>query len=90
MNQLFANEHYKVLNIILNAGQLMPRHFATSDAFIIVISGSALLTLDSEQIELKTGGHYAIPAMMEHTLQVLQDFNACVVMTAEAVVNFCK
>lgn len=88
MNQLFANKHYKVLNVALKAGQQMPRHFATSDAFIIVTSGSASLNLGGEEIALKAGSHHAIPAMQVHTLQVREDFNACVVMAADAGINF--
>lgn len=39
MKELETNDHYKVLKVELPAGTNMPRHFATSDAFVIVESG---------------------------------------------------
>ena len=43
MEQLQINDHYKILKINYPAGKNMDKHFATSDAFIIVLSGKALL-----------------------------------------------
>ncbi len=88
MNLLVSNDHYKVLQVILKAGDQMPNHHATSDAFIMVVKGRAKLLVNGEAIALTAGGHYSLPAMQAHSLQIEEDFEACVVLAAGGEIQF--
>lgn len=88
MQELKKNSHYKILQVELPAGTNMPRHYATSDAFIIVQSGSALLILNGETAELVQYSTISIPSHEPHILKVIQDFKALVVMANDATINY--
>lgn len=88
MNKLFSNSHYKVMNVVLNAGESMPLHKATSDAFIIVTAGSAKIVFPDNEIELHEGSTTMIPAHKEHKLQVSETFNAYIIFSADGEIKF--
>ena len=69
MEELTKNNQYRIIKIELPAGTNMPRHFATSDAFIMVESGSALLIYKGETFELCAGANQSIAAHEEHILE---------------------
>jgi quercetin dioxygenase-like cupin family protein len=66
----------------------MPRHLATSDAYIIVESGNALLVFKGETFELNPGSNMVIPSREPHLLKVIRDFKAFVVLAKDAVIDF--
>ena len=88
MNEVFHNNRYRILNVSIPGGQNMPSHHATSDAFVIVLEGEALLILGDETIELHAGSQQAIPSGQQHILRVVADFKACIVMEAGAEIDF--
>lgn len=88
MQELERNDNYKVLRIELSAGTNMPRHFATSEAFVIVESGNALLICKGETSELVKGSTLTIPSHEPHILRVIQDFKAMIVLGSEAVITY--
>ncbi|HEY8784172.1 MAG TPA: cupin domain-containing protein [Mucilaginibacter sp.] len=88
MKEIEANDHYKVLKVELPAGTNMPRHFATSDAYVIVESGKALFICKSETCELKKGSNLSIPAHEPHILKVIEDFKAYIVLANDALITF--
>ncbi|NHA02649.1 cupin domain-containing protein [Mucilaginibacter sp. HC2] len=88
MKELERNDHYQVLEVELPAGTNMPRHFATSDAFVIVESGNALLICKGETSELVKGSTLSIPSYEPHILKVIQDFKAMIVMAGDAVIEY--
>ena len=88
MKELEKNEHYKILTVELAAGTSMPRHLATSDAYIIVESGDALLIFKGETYELSPGSNMSIPSREPHLLKVIRDFKAFVVLAKDAVIDF--
>ena len=90
MKQLEITDHYKVVKVEFAAGHSMPRHVATSDAFMIVESGKALLIFEKETFELSQGVTQSIPANEEHMLRVVDDFKAYIVMANESKINFSK
>jgi quercetin dioxygenase-like cupin family protein len=87
MKQIESNDHYKILKVEILAGGNMPRHFATSDAFIMVESGNALLVCKGETCELKRGSTVSIPSHEPHLLKVIEDFRAFVVLASNATIN---
>lgn len=90
MKQLQITDYYKVVKVEFAAGHSMPRHIATSDAFLIVESGKALLIFEKETVELKQGITQSIPANEEHMLKIIDDFKAYIVMANESKINFSK
>jgi len=88
MHELEKNNHYQILQVELPAGSSMPRHCATSDAFVIVESGNALLICKGETAELVKGSKLSIPSHEPHILKVIQDFKALVVMAGDAVITY--
>lgn len=88
MEEIHSNAVYKVMQVTLPAGKIMPRHFASSDAFIIVEKGEAKLSLSTKVEILKPGTSFPIPAKEPHTLQILADFKAFVVLAANANIQF--
>lgn len=46
--QLIKHEHVKVMNIILNPGDVIPKHQVPVDVFFYVIEGKGTLTIGEE------------------------------------------
>lgn len=90
MKQLQITDHYKVVKVEFAAGQSMPRHIATSDAFLIVESGKALLIFEKETFELNQGVTQSIPANEEHMLKIIDDFKGYIILANESNINFFK
>ncbi|WP_394772037.1 cupin domain-containing protein [Mucilaginibacter sp.] len=88
MHELQKNDHYQVISIEIPAGTNMPRHFATSDAYVIVESGNALLIYKGETAELKKGMSLSIPSHEPHLLKVIEDFKAYIVLANDAVITY--
>ncbi|HVS93808.1 MAG TPA: cupin domain-containing protein [Mucilaginibacter sp.] len=88
MEEIEKNDHYKIIAVTLPAGTSMPKHRATSDAYIIVESGNALLIFKDETCELGAGSNMSIPSHEPHILKVISDFKALVVLAADAIIDF--
>jgi mannose-6-phosphate isomerase-like protein (cupin superfamily) len=88
MKQLFSNSHYKILEVWLKKDELMPLHKATSDAFIIVKSGTGKIIFDDSEVELFQGVTQLIPEDKHHKLQVTGTFNACIILASQAEIKF--
>ena len=88
MNKLFGNGNYKVVNVVLNAGESMLLHKATSDAFLIVKAGFGKIIFSDNEVELQQGSAIMIPADKEHQLEVAGAFNAYVIFAADGEIKF--
>lgn len=88
MKEIHANGSFKVLRVALAEGEEMPRHYASSDAFLIVEKGKGKLLLPGREVMLEAGATLHIPANEPHSLQVLEDFSSFVVLSAEAKIEF--
>ncbi len=88
MEELLKNEQYKVVKVEFSAGTHMPRHFATSEAFVIVESGEALLIYKGDTYELGPGSSEAIPAHEPHLLKVISDFKAFIILANDAEIHY--
>lgn len=88
MKEIHANAAYKILRVTLAKGEEMPRHYASSDAFLIVEKGKANVRLLKKEEVLAQGTTLHIPADEPHNLQVLEDFIAYVVLAADAQIQF--
>lgn len=88
MEQLQINDHYRVVEVDLTAGTNMPRHVATSDAYLIVEDGSALLIYAGETYELNKGNNIKIPANREHILRIINDFKGYIILAKDARISY--
>lgn len=88
MKEIHNNNRYKILSVTLSVGEEMPVHEATSDAFIILRKGKGKISFDDRQVELSAGETLLIKAHERHQLEVLEDFNSCIVLENAAKINF--
>lgn len=88
MNQLFANDQYKVVKVAFNAGEGMTDHCATTDAFIIVQKGRAKIKFKENEVDLTEGSHFSIPANQQHSLEVTEAFAAHIVFGGAGKIEF--
>jgi len=88
MKQLQTNEHFQVVKIEFAAGANMKRHIATSDAYLIVEDGNALLIYAGETYELSKGETFLIPANEQHMLKIIDDFKAWIVLASTAQIKY--
>jgi quercetin dioxygenase-like cupin family protein len=61
-------------------GQGLSEHTAPFDALVHVIDGEALVTIDGESINLKTGEATIMPANRPHALNAVSRFKMMLVM----------
>lgn len=88
MNEVYKNERFKVLNVVLNMGEAMPLHEATSDAFIIGRKGKGKITFKDRQVVLSQGETLLIKAHEPHKMDILEDFSSSIILEPEAKINF--
>lgn len=90
IKKVFEGNSFKIMNVTLNKGENIPKHKATSIAFIIVKKGNGKIIFDDKEIELKQDSTQLIPANENHTLEVMEDFSASIVFPIEGEIEFIK
>lgn len=90
MKELFSGESYKVLEVLLNVGEKMPWHEASSDAFIICKKGKGKVIFSDKVVEVCQGQTLLINANEPHQLEVLGDFCSNIILSSEGKINFIK
>lgn len=68
--------YHKVLRARMPAGSSMEAHYATSDAFMVVVNGEAKLIFNDQEVALSAGSAFLIPGLKPHVLKVSQDLDA--------------
>lgn len=90
----YKGGYHKILKIAISAGQSMEEHYATTDAFIIVLEGKAKLIFKNRKIDLMAESVFLIPALKAHLLNVTEDLKAYLVLGSmgniEPIKNFPK
>jgi quercetin dioxygenase-like cupin family protein len=84
IDEAYSGDQYKVLHLRVPAGGVVPEHFATSDAFVIVHRGSAELEFANSKLVLQPGMGFLIPDGKPHSLKVREEFEAYVVIGSAA------
>jgi quercetin dioxygenase-like cupin family protein len=90
MKDIYSCDKYKVLNVVLNVGEQMPLHEATSDAFLICKKGKGRITFSDRVIDLCQGETLLINAHNPHKMVILEDFASCVILENDGRINFIK
>lgn len=88
MKEAYKNGHFKILDVSLNAGEKMPLHKATSDAFIINRKGKSKIIFTDKEVVLNPGDNYIIQANQPHQLEILEDFEASIIFEPDAHIDF--
>lgn len=88
LSPLSVGSTLKVLEVTGSAGMSMPSHHSTDEAALLVKSGEALLSMDGNQHFLKSGDTFQIPAGKLHSLAIVEDFKAVVVMPVKSEIIF--
>ena len=71
-------------------GDLLPEHLADLESILFVHEGECILHLKGEEIVLKQGDGYVIPADTRHQIEVISDFKGLHFMPAEIKFEFFK
>ena len=90
MKEVYSCDKYKVLDVILNIGERMPLHEATSDAFLICRKGKGRITFSDRVVEICQGDTLLINAHEQHKLEILEDFCSCIILENDGKINFIK
>ncbi|HNP18778.1 MAG TPA: cupin domain-containing protein [Fulvivirga sp.] len=88
MENVAYGKTFKVLNIVGTVGMHMPEHHATHEAVILVKQGKAIVTMTGEKYLIQKGEVFIIPAGEQHTLAVLEAFEANVIMPVASTIEF--
>lgn len=88
IEQIFGDAHRTILKATIPAGSTVPSHHATSDAFVIVSRGKAILDFHLRKVTLTEGATFLIPESREHTLQVLDDFEAYIILAGGGKISW--
>lgn len=88
MNPLQKGDEFTVIRVNAKKGMKMPTHHATSEAVIIVEQGEANLQLPDNKEVLIKGKTVILPANQDHSLDIVEDFQAVVIMGAEGEIKF--
>src|SRR5690606_13734484 len=70
------------------AGALLPKHLADVESILFIHEGECNLNMDGEDIVLKKGEGYIIPANTKHQIKVITDFKGLHFMPAEIKFEF--
>jgi quercetin dioxygenase-like cupin family protein len=90
MKEIYSCDSYKVLDVILNAGEKMPLHQATSNAFLICKKGKARITFSDRIVNIHSNETLLIKANEQHELEILEDFCSNIILESDAKINFVK
>ncbi len=88
IEEIYKSKGCKVLKAQIAAGGKMPTHYATSEAFVMVIKGEAKFISSNEQRTLTAGTTFQITEKKPHTLHIVKDFEAYIVIGANAEIEF--
>lgn len=81
-------EQFRSLEVTAAAGAMMPAHHCTSEAVVVVLQGEASMVMEDGETPLHEGTSFLIPAGKVHTLNVIRDFRATVIMGSLATLEF--
>lgn len=90
MKEIYCCDKYKVLNVVLNVGEKMPLHLASSDAFLICKKGKGRITFSDKVVDVCANETLLIKANEPHQMQVLEDFCSNIILETDGRISFIK
>lgn len=73
VEKIFENGNATILHLVMKEGQGLPEHSTPIDAFLVLISGFAVLTMDGKEHALDPNDTIVLPAGMKHALWAKED-----------------
>lgn len=73
-----------------NAGDLLPKHLASTESVLVIQKGSCTLHFEETASTLTQGDVFIVPAELIHQIEAKQDFRAVHVMPKEIKFIFFK
>ncbi len=77
---LITNDAGNITMFAISKGQVISEHTSPFDAFVYIIEGKAVVTIDGTQHSLKAGEAIIMPANVPHALSAPEDFKMLLVM----------
>ena len=90
LETLKTEDSFKINEVTGLAGMVMPLHYSTREAIVIVQEGSAIFSIDKQNVRLDRNNSYIIPAHKNHSLMLETDFKALVIMGLDSKIEFVK
>ena len=90
LETLKTGDSFKIHEVTGQAGMVMPLHYSTREAVVIVLEGSAMLHIDEQKVRLERNDSYIIPARKNHSLLLETKFKAHVIMALDSNIEFVK
>ena len=87
---LQTGDTFKVYEVTGKEGMIMPKHYSTKEAVVLVKEGSGRLLIAEKEHLLSKGSAFIIPAGVSHSLTLLADFRANIVMENTSNIEFSK
>ncbi|MCM4151680.1 cupin domain-containing protein [Arenibacter sp. N53] len=88
LTHLQVGKNLKILQIKALTGMGMPKHHSTREAVIVVLEGKAILKTKDTEYLLEKGTSMLVPAGLEHSLAILEEFEAVAIMAKDSNINF--
>lgn len=88
LKALFEGDQFKTFRVRVAAGDRIPRHQATEDAYLVVVQGLARLQFDHSELMLQQGSATYIPPQFPHQLDVIEDLTAYLFLAADGDLDF--
>lgn len=88
MTLLQSGKSIKTFKITAEAGMEMPEHHSTKEAVVVIQKGKAILKMPDKEHVLNVGSSFIIPAGVNHTLYVQEDFQALAIMAVDSEIEF--
>ncbi len=71
--KIFQNENASILHLVLKEGQGLPEHTTKIEAFLMLVSGFAVLKINGEEYALDPNDTIVLPADTPHSLWAKED-----------------
>lgn len=88
LKALFEGDQFTTFHVQIAAGDQIPHHKATQDAYLVIVRGLARLKFEQSEIVLQQGSGTFIPPQFPHTLEVLEDLEAYLFLAAGGTIEF--
>jgi quercetin dioxygenase-like cupin family protein len=90
MKEIYSCDNYKVLQVVLNVGEKMPLHEASSDAFLICKKGKGRITFSDKIVDVCQNETLLIKANEPHQMEILEDFCSNIILGSTGKISFIK
>ena len=83
VRSIASGKHLVAKQMQAEAGDLLPKHLASLESILFIHEGECILKINGEDVELKQGEGYTIPAETKHQIKAVTDFKGLHFMPKE-------